>query len=148
MLFRQASFKHGNVHKAPCTLHVFYWSQQLVIMSESVSFVSPPCMKELEVCTAAPGQQVAIPAIQCQRAFPYQRLSCAGLVPHGSASCRATTAQTNSLSTSAGWKTPAQKDHQRTTIPWETQSEQGICGPSVVTVSCSTGLQVSGMRLN
>lgn len=54
--------------------------------------------------------------------------------------------------TSAGWKTPSQEDHQHTTvhvfISTETQSEQGICGPSVVTHSCSTGLEVSGMRGN
>lgn len=29
-----------------------------------------------------------------------------------------------------------------------TVSEQGLCGPSVVPHSCSTGLKVSGMRLN
>lgn len=31
--------------RSPCTSHVFYWSQQLVIKRVSVSFVSPPCTK-------------------------------------------------------------------------------------------------------
>lgn len=85
---------------APCTSHVFYWSHQLVIMWVSVSFVSPPCTKEFKLCAAARGEQVAVPAIRCQQACPYQRrlYSCAALVPHGSASCGPTTAQTNSLS--------------------------------------------------
>lgn len=96
-------------------------------------------------------QQVVTQGIQDQQASPYQHFGGAALVPHGSASCRATTAQTCSLS-----HQPAERHQHRGTVsvydcsygPSQRETERaGHLWGSTVTHSCSTGLHVSGMRL-